>query len=267
VKRGKFTMPSNLHPDVQDLLRKMLTVDVNQRITIDEIKTHPAFLYGLPGTYVIPTPFRLTSLNEPIDPSCLTKSILDVLKRIGIDSNECKQSLAKEGMNIVKEFVDLILQRTHLDDLPWENAITELSNRVEMNGFGDGFVTIDDLPMEDDSMSFSEVPKSFASRAVWLPSTPKVDFEASDVFGPSTNHLVHVMADVQKMLVDFSIPFIYPTDMLIIGKYEDDTYILIEAECSDLGTFITVKAMGQTETVMSLISVKLFEIMSPKPAY
>ena len=260
-------MPSNFNPDVQDLIRRMLTVDVNQRITIEEIKQHPAFLYGIPSTYVIPTPIQLSSLNEPMDTSCLTKSIIEALQRIGISEEECKQSLEMEGTNQVKEFVDLMLQRTHLDDLPWEKAITELPNRVMSSGFGDAVLSTDGLPMTEETMSFTEVPKSLAYRPVWLPSTPQINFDVTDVYGPSHIPLVDIMADIQKMFIDLSIPFLYPSDMIIIGKYESDTFIRMEAECGDLGTLITVKAIGQTETVTDLISERMNDIMAQPPSF
>lgn len=41
VKTGKFSMPSHLPADVQDLIARMITVDPEKRITIAEIKRHP----------------------------------------------------------------------------------------------------------------------------------------------------------------------------------------------------------------------------------
>lgn len=44
VKRGVFTIPKFVPEDIQDLIRRMLTVDVDQRIKTHEIKFHRCFL-------------------------------------------------------------------------------------------------------------------------------------------------------------------------------------------------------------------------------
>jgi BR serine/threonine kinase len=41
VKSGVFSMPSYLPPDLQDLIKRMLTVNPSERISIAEIKEHP----------------------------------------------------------------------------------------------------------------------------------------------------------------------------------------------------------------------------------
>jgi BR serine/threonine kinase len=243
----------------------MITVDVNQRITIDEIKAHPAFLYGLPRTYVIPKPIQLMSLHNPMDPSCLTESVLNTLEKIGISHEECKESLAMEGTNQIKEFVDLMLQRTHLDDLPWDSAITELPDRAEISGFGEGLVPTEGLPLTEAAASFSDVPESVASHAVWLPPSPNINFDDSEIFGPSPLPIIDIFTEIQKMLVEHSIPFIYPNDIVIFGKYEDDTYLRMEAESGEMGTIISLETIGQTTMVTSLISERLTEIMSSTP--
>ena len=262
VKRGKFTMPSDFHPDAKDLISKMMTVDVNQRITIDGIKNHPAFLYGLPRVYVIPTPIPLLNLQEPMNISCLNPKILQTLSRIGITKEECVENLQAEGSNQIKEFVDLMLQNNHLDDLPWDKAITELPDRDDLSGFGDGEIIIDNLPMTNSTMmSFSEVPRSLAIHASWLPMTPQIDYSNSEVFGPTLLPLSTVMCEIQKLLVSVLIPFFHPNDMVIIGKYEDNTFIRFEAEITESGLMLTVKTLGQTAAVGALLYEKITEFL------
>ncbi|KAI0820791.1 kinase-like domain-containing protein [Trametes gibbosa] len=43
VKIGKFTIPSDIDPRAQDLIRRMITKDVRKRITIPEILHHPFY--------------------------------------------------------------------------------------------------------------------------------------------------------------------------------------------------------------------------------
>lgn len=43
ISIGRFVMPSDIHADAQDLIWRMLTIDVRQRITMPEIMRHPFF--------------------------------------------------------------------------------------------------------------------------------------------------------------------------------------------------------------------------------
>lgn len=66
VKVGKFSIPESFSDDLQDLIKRMLKINPSERITIEQIKQHPAFFIGLRRNCLIPTPILRFSFNEPI---------------------------------------------------------------------------------------------------------------------------------------------------------------------------------------------------------
>ncbi|GAA6039873.1 hypothetical protein JCM8097_006773 [Rhodosporidiobolus ruineniae] len=69
VRKGQFTMPAALPSDAQDLIRRMLIVDPDQRITMDEIQRHPwvtrsapRLIYGQPP----PPPPNVAQIAQPV---------------------------------------------------------------------------------------------------------------------------------------------------------------------------------------------------------
>lgn len=51
ILQGRFTIPSRLSKEAQDLLRQMMKGNHNERITMDEIKRHPWFAKDLPKDF------------------------------------------------------------------------------------------------------------------------------------------------------------------------------------------------------------------------
>ncbi|PRQ72453.1 Protein kinase-like domain-containing protein, partial [Rhodotorula toruloides] len=69
VKRGEYYMPPELPRDAQDLLRRMLVVDPEKRIRMDEIRAHPwvtrkppRLIYGVPP----PAPPDVNQIARPV---------------------------------------------------------------------------------------------------------------------------------------------------------------------------------------------------------
>ncbi|GAA5901739.1 hypothetical protein JCM6882_006054 [Rhodosporidiobolus microsporus] len=81
VKKGQFRMPPELPADAQDLIRRMLIVDPERRITMEEIRRHPwvtrkppRLIYGLappppPNVHQIARP---VGSRDEIDPEILS---------------------------------------------------------------------------------------------------------------------------------------------------------------------------------------------------
>ncbi|TDL22850.1 Pkinase-domain-containing protein [Rickenella mellea] len=76
VKAGKYEIPSFVHADAADLIRRMLVRDVEKRITMPDILAHPFLQIATPGTTYVPAP-SLTELARPLrDPSSIKPEIL-----------------------------------------------------------------------------------------------------------------------------------------------------------------------------------------------
>ncbi|GJJ13769.1 hypothetical protein Clacol_008025 [Clathrus columnatus] len=56
VRSGRFVIPSRIHADVADLIRRMLVVDPEERISMADILEHPFLKHDTPGIYYIPPP-------------------------------------------------------------------------------------------------------------------------------------------------------------------------------------------------------------------
>ena len=153
-----------------------------------------------------------------------------------------------------------MLQRNHLNDLPWESAVTELPN-IEHEGSCEGIIVVENPQKNRPMISLCE-PQSFATRVHWLPSEPTMLYESTDIFGPKEASVVVIMRDIEKMLVESKIPFFHPNDIVIIGKYDEDSFIRIEADISDLNITLTVKCTGQIESINSFLFGSIHEIMS-----
>lgn len=100
VQAGQFHLPSNLPDDLRDLIKKMLTVDPDERITLDGIKAHPWFNTCQPKHYpqddfeAPPAPIQNPDL-----------SIVASLSDLGLgDRDSIVQVLTLDGQSIEKVF-------------------------------------------------------------------------------------------------------------------------------------------------------------------
>lgn len=68
IANAIYTMPDYFSPTAKDLIKRMLTVNPQQRITIEEIRNHPWITEGIneqPDSYIPPRP-KLTTLDDAI---------------------------------------------------------------------------------------------------------------------------------------------------------------------------------------------------------
>ena len=120
IKSGKFTMPLDLDDSVQDLIRRLLTVEVTKRITIGQIKSHPAFRIGLPEGYTLPTPLPLPRLDDPMHVLPENQSAFKIIKRIGFEN--LTALLEEETTNMAKVFFHMMTQPFDPESLPWDSS-------------------------------------------------------------------------------------------------------------------------------------------------
>lgn len=100
VQMGQYHLPSDLPKDLRDLIRRMLTVDPDQRITLEGIKAH-AWFNSIPPRHYVEDEF--VAPTEPImDPDPL---IMRSLVDLGWgDAGAIATELQKEGPSMEKVF-------------------------------------------------------------------------------------------------------------------------------------------------------------------
>lgn len=107
--------------DIVDLIKNLLVVDPNGRLTIDQIKDHPAFRRNLDQLYVLPTPIPDVTALRQIDLSSIPPEIKKILMQMGFsDEEELNIQLKSNESTIAKVFVAMLTAQLDLDLLPWD---------------------------------------------------------------------------------------------------------------------------------------------------
>lgn len=115
-------MPDHFPQAIQDLISRMLTVDPNHRIKIEQIKQHPAFRMFLPETYIPPAPFKIIQLPDPINPSEIDPNVVEILLHIGYESKEeVSNELTSEQHTMAQVFFRMYNHQFSFESLPWNN--------------------------------------------------------------------------------------------------------------------------------------------------
>jgi serine/threonine protein kinase len=116
IVRGEYHMPAHLPPDLQALIRLMLTLDPKERITIPQIKLHQWYL-GLKEE----TPRQLSSREpDPLYNIALEEikenaDIISNLKLLGWEESELMNDLLdQKTMNMAKAFWKLLVENKNL---------------------------------------------------------------------------------------------------------------------------------------------------------
>ncbi|KAF5383570.1 hypothetical protein D9615_003518 [Tricholomella constricta] len=112
VKRGSYEMPSDMEPLAQDLIRRMLTMDVTERITMPDIMAHPFFTMHPPKVNSRSIP-RLMSTAEPIEsPSSIDPDIFANLRTLwhGTPDDDIVESLTNAEATLQKGIYRLLVQ-------------------------------------------------------------------------------------------------------------------------------------------------------------
>ncbi|XP_076144106.1 serine/threonine-protein kinase BRSK2-like [Alosa pseudoharengus] len=139
VKLGVFHMPHFIPPDCQNLLKGMIEVDANKRLTLDQIQKHAWYIAGKSEPEPQPpvqrkVAMRLLPAMEDIDPD-----VLDSMHSLGCfrDKSKLVKDLLAEDDNQEKMIYFLLLDRkerfpSHEDqNLPPRNDIDPPRKRVD----------------------------------------------------------------------------------------------------------------------------------------
>ncbi|OHT08702.1 putative CAMK family protein kinase [Tritrichomonas foetus] len=230
------------HPDIQDLISKMLVVDPTQRITLAEIKQHPAFRLHLPPDYILPTPFPLPHIEDPIDPSTIQPQLLKVMQQIGYkDDKELAEDLTCSGHTMAKVFHYMLTRQTDQTALPWEeahhfhmtcqpevsnienddNEVKELNNPEEL---------IAPVPV---NMSPGSV-YSLAQKADWaIGDSVMIAYEQEDVLNSIHGSVPLIMTSVQNLMNELKYDWFHPDDWRLVARSQQLTYITFDVEIID----------------------------------
>ena len=111
----------------------MICIDPKTRISISEVKKHPAFNLLLPKSYIFPSPI-FTPLNlEPININLLNNNIKETLNNIGFNDEDLLNELSSSNLNIAKSFCYLISYNNCFNCLPWNENNNINLNNIEKN--------------------------------------------------------------------------------------------------------------------------------------
>ncbi|KAJ3430138.1 protein kinase [Anaeramoeba flamelloides] len=115
VKSGRCKFPNKLMKNEKELIKRMLTVKPENRITIKEIKQHPWFRKNYPKDFVPPSPpvnFDV-DLSEPIDSKKIEKKVFQNLIELDWGSKEeVIKALNSNERNAIKVFYTIFNKQT-----------------------------------------------------------------------------------------------------------------------------------------------------------
>ncbi|XP_030400655.1 serine/threonine-protein kinase BRSK1 isoform X2 [Gopherus evgoodei] len=139
VKRGVFHMPHFIPPDCQSLLRGMIEVEPEKRLSLEQIQKHPWFLGGRNEPEPEQPVPRKVSIRRIQSVSELDPDVLESMYSLGCfrDKGRLQQELQAEGENQEKMIYYLLLDRKERypscedEDLPPRNDADPPRKRVD----------------------------------------------------------------------------------------------------------------------------------------
>ncbi|XP_069766169.1 serine/threonine-protein kinase BRSK2-like [Narcine bancroftii] len=139
VKRGVFHMPHFIPPDCQGLLRGMIEVDAEKRLSLEQIQKHSWYQGGRNEPEPEQPIARRVMICRLQSVSDIDQDVLDSMNSLGCfrDKNKLKQDLLFEQENQEKMIYFLLLDRKERypscedEDLPPHNDIDPPRKRVD----------------------------------------------------------------------------------------------------------------------------------------
>lgn len=237
IKKGEYEMPPTLNPDIQDLISKILVVDPSKRITIEEIKKHPAFHINLPPNYILPTPLPLPTIKDSIDPSEIQPQLLKVMKQIGYkDDQDLANDLKETGQTMAKVFHYMLTRQTDMASLPWETdshynhhlrhqpsqpiSESQSSQDNSMNSEVKELQESNDevIDRRPSAPSFGSV-YSLAHKTDWaIGDTITISYEQEESIHSIHANVATVMVTIEVLLDELNHEWFHPDDWTIISR-------------------------------------------------
>ena len=121
IKRGHFSIPPTVSAQACDLIRRIIDVNPERRMRIEQIKKHPFFRLGLKDDFILPEPLHLCNDNEPILLSTIPERIRKTLTSIGFtNDDELRDEIETEFSTRVKKLVSHLMRTSSFAELPWK---------------------------------------------------------------------------------------------------------------------------------------------------
>ncbi|OHT17606.1 hypothetical protein TRFO_00863 [Tritrichomonas foetus] len=241
----------NFHPMIQDLISKMIVVDPTKRLTISQVKKHPAFSMGLPIGYILPSPIPLPQLNEAVDPKSLNPQIYKTLMQIGYTTDEeLNNDLQTNNQTMAKVFHYMITGSVKLEHLPWNDAQHHSITVVNSTDIDEADAQFLEGKIEKPAglptdpfhrkviTTTAFQPQSVYSMAIkvdWaISEKDTIVYDQEDNIPDIPKTPTEMMFMVQELISEFDCDWFHPDDLRIIAKTEAGTYITFDTAIQDI---------------------------------
>ena len=257
IKMGNYEIPGHVPAIIKDLIEKLLKVDPNERLTIEQVKEHSAFHIFLPEDYKVPTPLPLGAMTKPIKMEDVDSSLMVILKSIGYESDEeIAEELSAGSPTMAKVFYMMFMRISDVEDLPWPGRdsdacvddmeaqfimpASQIAMGVAQNPFRRREV------IEPGSLGY--VVGSVAAPATWgNDPLPEVEVTDEQMFEGIPLSIADIFAKAQQMFDRQGYDWFHPNDqeMLVrVPTSEGFMYLKVIASSDDVNsTSIVMKVV------------------------
>jgi BR serine/threonine kinase len=248
VKSGRYVMPSTFSQSAQDLISKILVVDPQRRISIRDIKNHPAFRVGLPDDYVVPRPIPIHWDRTPVPAREIDSETMDILRAIGFPSDDVvMRELESPDLSMAKVFFSMYKRRQSIEELPW-TAMSPTDSPIVPAGFqhSPDLMAMSQEQAADAFAGYQRpvggAPKRFSYSAtdMWSSPQPASSLELVERFENIPITIERLLTIIQKTLSEQGYHWFHPNPMLLIGHNKDRN------------KFFILKPVPQTKQVTTL---------------
>lgn len=273
-------MPDHFPQAIQDLISRMLTVDPNHRIKIEQIKQHPAFRMFLPDTYIPPTPFKIIQLPDPIDPSEIDPNVVEILLHIGYESKEeVTKELTSEQHTMAQVFYRMYNHQFSLETLPWNNnndvhsssseLLSTTESAFEMSPMPEAMLAVN--PNQNDPFhrrSKIQVPDvsspdvySLAHKMSWSGVTTGFSFQEDGSF--QTEKFENIPTPIEnlfdqlfKILAENQCEYLHPDELTVYARKNDcGLYLIFNAIFESIERFTLVMKRATNQGLNEFLSI------------
>lgn len=240
IKKCEYKI-SGKHEEIDDLISKILVADPNERLSIEQIKNHPAFLKYLPDGYVLPKPLPLPNIEEPINPDLVDKRVIQILLEIGYKNiEELKLDFLSNERTMAKIFYFILKQQNNQYLMKWKG-------NQEQN------------ECDNQNSDFYNLYEKNTGWKLFNLNYKKYKYEYN-INNYSFYDLIYL---IQQLLTKMKYDWYYPNEQILIAKIDEYEIISFEIKCSDNNILkLIIKANEPTEKDFQNIINEINSILS-----